>query len=97
MAAFIGLAVLIVAFYGIPRAYLLADLVRSQQQHRIDRTAEVIAVAIDDRVTFGGVVDRPFLDELSGDDESVVVREDGRPVLSSTGASTFRRKPSTPS
>ena len=31
VAAFVGLTVLVVALYGIPRAYFLADLVREKK------------------------------------------------------------------
>ncbi len=45
VAAFVGLTVLVVALYGVPRAYFLADLLRSEEQDRVDRTADVQMLA----------------------------------------------------
>jgi signal transduction histidine kinase len=43
LVAFIGLALVTVIVYGAPRAFFLADLVRAQEQDRLDRTADLVA------------------------------------------------------
>src|SRR5205085_8733325 len=82
---FVGLTVLVVALYGIPRAYFLADLVRSQEQHRVDRAADLAAVAVDERVAAGEPVTPAFLDELAGEDERVRVENGKKRIDSSSG------------
>lgn len=84
VAAFVGLTFLVVALYGIPRAYILADLVRDQQQDSLDRTAELVAVAVDERRDNHQKVDKAYLDTLIGDGESIVVKSrDGGDARSS--------------
>ena len=43
VAAFVGLT-LVVGLYGVPRAYLLGDLVETQEQRKVERSADLIAV-----------------------------------------------------
>lgn len=74
VAAFVGLTFVVVALFGIPRAYILADLVRDQQQDSLDRTTELVAVAIDERRDSHQKVDTAFLDTLVGDGEAIVVK-----------------------
>ena len=73
VAAFVGLAVLSIALYGIPRAYVVADLVRSEQQSRVDREADLVAWAVDNRLDAGGAVTSSYLDSLNASHESIVV------------------------
>lgn len=81
VSAFVGLTIVVIALYGIPRAYVLADLVRSQEQSRVDRTAALVAVAVEERWQAGRTVDPGYLDELTEEGESILVRpEDGTPV-----------------
>jgi signal transduction histidine kinase len=49
IAAFVGLTVLVVVLYGVPRAYLLADLVETQEQRTVERTLDLVEVVILDR------------------------------------------------
>ncbi len=84
VAALVGLTVVVVALYGVPRAYFLADLVRSQEQDGVDRTAALVAAAVEERVAAGGEVDPAYLDGLVEEHEGVVVRlDDGEEVRSS--------------
>lgn len=73
VAAFVGLTVVIVALYGIPRAYFLADLVRSQEQEQVDQMVQVVAVAVDQRRAAAEPVDPAFLNSLSTGTEMIVV------------------------
>ncbi|GAA3812056.1 histidine kinase dimerization/phospho-acceptor domain-containing protein [Nocardioides panacisoli] len=83
VAAFVGLTVVVVALFGIPRAYYVADLVRSQEQARVDRTADLVAAVVDEREADGRPVDPAFLDALTRSGESIVVDVSGTPVRSS--------------
>jgi signal transduction histidine kinase len=83
VAAFVGLTVVVVALFGIPRAYYVADLVRSQEQARVDRTADLVAAVVDERQADGRPVDGAFLDGLTADGESIVVDASGAPISSS--------------
>jgi signal transduction histidine kinase len=77
VAAFVGLTFVVVALYGIPRAYSLADLVHDQEQDRLDRTAQLVAVAIDERRDNDQRIDTAFLDQLAGPGEGIVVQHRG--------------------
>lgn len=76
VVAFVGLTVVVVALYGVPRAYILADLVRDQAQQRIDRTAELVAVTVAERREAGRPVNTAYLDELAADGEEIRLRLD---------------------
>jgi signal transduction histidine kinase len=86
VAAFVGLTVVVVALYGIPRAYFLADLVRSDEQARVDRTADALAVALDLRDASGEPVRAAYLDSLTSAGEWLaVVLPSGERVASTGG------------
>lgn len=87
VAAFVGLTFLVVALYGIPRAYSLADLVHDQEQDRLDRTAQLVAVAIEERRQSHQAVDTTFLDRLAASGEEIVVRRHGGGGVRTSGFS----------
>ncbi len=81
VAAFVGLTIVVVALFGIPRAYFLADLIRDQEQDRLDRTAELVAAVISERHAHHGEVDTAYLDGLIDEGEGIrFVPADG-PVI----------------
>ncbi|MGO4255701.1 sensor histidine kinase [Marmoricola sp. RAF53] len=84
VVAFVGLTVLVVALYGIPRAYVLADIVRDQEHAKVDRSAHLIAVAVVDHRAAGAPVDAVYLNTLTGSDERIIVRSAGGVVVRST-------------
>ncbi|WP_181309599.1 ATP-binding protein [Nocardioides campestrisoli] len=49
IAAFIGLAVAVVLLYGIPRAYLLANMITEQETTKAGRAAELFALVVEER------------------------------------------------
>lgn len=85
VAAFVGLTVLVVALYGIPRAYFLADLVRSDEQVRVDRTADVLALLLDERIAAGRPVSTAYLDSVAARGEHVQVSGPQGTVSSTSG------------
>jgi signal transduction histidine kinase len=86
VAALVGLTVLVVALYGVPRAYLLADLVRTAEQARVERTAEVVSVLLDQRLEAGQPVTDAELDTLAASGEQIAFRD-------ATGASVTSAAP----
>lgn len=80
VAAFVGLTILVVALYGVPRAYVLADLVRSHEQDQARRTVALVAAVLDER-SAAGPVDPAYLDRLAGEDESIELRSDDGTVV----------------
>jgi signal transduction histidine kinase len=80
--AFVGLTVVVVALYGIPRAYFVADLVRTEEQHRVDDTARLVAVALDQRTA---PITTAALDALNTEHEWIVVKR-GSTTVGTTGS-----------
>lgn len=77
---FVALAVSIIALYGVPRAYMVADLVRTSEAQRVVRLADFLAVLIDERAD-ADVVTQEFLEPLLQDGERVhYVAADGSAV-----------------
>ncbi|MEZ0580345.1 histidine kinase dimerization/phospho-acceptor domain-containing protein [Nocardioides sp. MH1] len=85
VAAFVGLTILVVALYGIPRAYVLADLVRDQQQERLDRTTELVAETVAERRAAHGKVDSAYLDGLADEGEAIIVWSPSGKATRTTG------------
>ena len=71
VATFVGLTVLVVVMYGVPRAYFLADLVRSDEQARVDRTALALEVVVEQHLADGRSVTPSFLASLAQPGEVV--------------------------
>lgn len=82
VAAFVGLTVVVVGLFGVPRAYMLADMVRAQEQSRVDRVADLAAVVLDQRLAAGQPVSPDLLDRLTAAGEQVSVQVGGRDVVS---------------
>ena len=93
VAAFVGITVAVIALYGIPRAFIVADLVRTGEQRQVDRSADLLAVAVGERREAGAAVDVAFLTPLVGRSGETleVVAPGGRRV--STGARAGGRSP----
>ncbi|GAA2031282.1 hypothetical protein GCM10009740_21340 [Terrabacter terrae] len=82
VAAFVGLTVVVVGLFGVPRAYMVADMVRAQEQSRVDRVADLAAVVLDQRLDAGQLVSPDLLDRLTAAGEQVSVQLGGRTVVS---------------
>lgn len=81
VVAFVGLTLAVIGLYGIPRAYFLADLVRTQERSTLDGTAAALAGAIEDRRAGGGEVDAGLLEHgLTGAERVEYVPADGAPL-----------------
>lgn len=79
VATFVGLTLLLLALFVVPAAYVVADVVQDQEQARADRTASLVAAALDDHLDAGGTVDRDYLETLLEPGERLVyAAPDGR-------------------
>ncbi|MEW1952849.1 HAMP domain-containing sensor histidine kinase [Terrabacter sp. NPDC080008] len=82
VAAFVGLTVVVVALFGVPRAYMVADMVRGQEQSKVDRVADLAEVVVEQQVAGGRPVTVDGLNRLTAAGEQVSVEVDGRSVVS---------------
>jgi signal transduction histidine kinase len=71
VAVLVGMAITITALYGLPRAYQLADLVTQQENHAVERSADLVAVVITERTSAASPVTAAFLASLLNEGESV--------------------------
>ncbi len=75
----VGLTVAVIALYGVPRAYVLADLVHRQEQRKVERSADIAAHLVDVAVRNDVAVTPALLEGTLHDQEGVVVEPaDGR-------------------
>ncbi|HEY9308677.1 MAG TPA: HAMP domain-containing sensor histidine kinase [Microbacterium sp.] len=84
--AFVALAVGIIALYGIPRAYIVADLIQTSEERRVVRLADFLAVLMAEREAEGAVTEE-FLEPLLTTGERIAyVGADGERVLAGAEA-----------
>lgn len=89
VAALVGMTVAVIALYGVPRAYLLADLVHQQETRKIERSVALLAVLVETRAQDRAPVTADFLEPLLNDAEGIrYVGPDG--VVVSVGAQPER-------
>jgi hypothetical protein len=74
IAVFVGLTVAIVALYGIPRAYFVAELTITNEQAQVDRAAQIIAIAITELQSRSDPVTGEFLTKLAATNETIEYR-----------------------
>ncbi|MFC7485753.1 HAMP domain-containing sensor histidine kinase [Knoellia sp. CPCC 206453] len=71
VAVLVGMAIAIVALYGVPRAYQIADMVTTQENAKIARSANLLTVIITERNSAASPVTAAFLDGLLNTGESI--------------------------
>lgn len=64
VVALVGMTVLMLALYGVPRAYLLADLVTEQETRKVARSVDLLEVVVEERLDQGREVDADYLEGL---------------------------------
>jgi len=88
----VGMAIVMMALFGVPRAYLLADLVTTQEERQVERSADLVTVAIAEHTRAAAPVTSAFLEGLLDDGDGIeyvapgdtVVRA-GEPVVGAEG------------
>lgn len=86
VAAFVGLAVLVIVLYGVPRAYVVAHLVRSEEQARVGRTADLTALVVEQRVAARAPVTPAYLASLADQGERITLAPTSGSRIVSAGA-----------
>lgn len=71
IVAFVALAVGIIALFGIPRAYYVAEVIHTAEERRVVRLAEFSAILLEDHAQDGGIT-AEFLGTLVDDGEHIV-------------------------
>ncbi|MFC7490746.1 MULTISPECIES: HAMP domain-containing sensor histidine kinase [unclassified Knoellia] len=71
VAALVGMTIAMVALYGVPRAYLLADLVTTQENRKVERSADLLTVVIAERTADASPVTSEFLGGLLNEGEGI--------------------------
>ncbi|WP_309072819.1 HAMP domain-containing sensor histidine kinase [Arthrobacter sp.] len=84
IAAFVGLAVAVVALYGVPRAYIVADQALESEQRKIERSTELLAGVLPD-LTAGGTISDTYLAGLLQPGERIEYRDAADDVIASAG------------
>lgn len=75
--AFVAMAVGIIALYGIPRAYIVADLIETSEQRRVDRATDFLAVLVAEREAHADVTEQFLGTVLQPGEHVVYVDADG--------------------
>ncbi|HEX4976617.1 MAG TPA: HAMP domain-containing protein [Nocardioides sp.] len=73
VVALVGLTVAVIALYGVPRAYVLADLVERQELRKLERSADIATHLVDVAETNGVAVTPALLEGVLHEAERVVV------------------------
>ena len=87
VAALVGVALATLLLYAGPRAFMIADMIRAREEVGLDRTAGLVAEAIDLRLDEGLAVERSHLDRLLVDRDDLqitVERPDGTTLRAGT-------------
>ena len=80
IVAFVSMAVMIIALYGVPRAVMTAELVQSSQAQRVDRMAVLLSALVSERERVGPVTPDLFESLLRPEDGVTYVDADGDTV-----------------
>lgn len=88
-ALLVGVTLVVITLYGVPRAYFVADLVREQQQEDVARSVTTVAAALSVQQANDIPVTESFLAQTLGDDDAIVyVAPDGSSTEAGDIAST---------
>lgn len=71
MVLLVGMTIAVIALYGVPRAYFLADMVQDQEEQEVAGTVRLLAAALSVQQESGTAVTESFLADAIGDDDVV--------------------------
>lgn len=71
VATLVGMTIAMLALYGIPRAYMLADLVTGYETRSVTRAAENLSVVIEERIKTGDPVTATYLRRFLRDGDTL--------------------------
>jgi len=81
VATLVGMTIAMLALYGIPRAYMLADLVTDYESRKLERSADLIAPLVVEREKNGSPVDEDYLASLLSVEETLVYEPADGPTV----------------
>jgi signal transduction histidine kinase len=81
IAAFVGLAIVVVALYGVPRAYIVADQALAFEQRKVERSVDLLAGLLPEVATDRLTAD-PFLTGLLQNGERIEYRDPAGAIVS---------------
>lgn len=84
IAAFVGLAVMVVALYGVPRAYIVAEQAFTSEQRKIERSVDLLAQVLPDAAANNHITDS-YLGELTRAGERIEYRDADGAISASAG------------
>lgn len=84
VVAFVGLTLVSLALFAVPRAYATADLVSEQDQRAAERTAALMADVVDARLAGGPTPSEEMLEEMLEPGEGVRLVSDDAVVTAGT-------------
>jgi len=71
IAAFVGLTIAVVALYGIPRAYIVAEQVQQNEERKIERSLDLLAVLLVERSSGAAPITEDYLSRLLNEAERI--------------------------
>lgn len=80
IAAFIGLTIAVVGLYGIPRAYIVAEQVHTNEERKVERSIALVAILIAERQGEAVPITEELLTRLLNEGERYSYRSGGREV-----------------
>ena len=81
IGALVGMTIAVVVLFSVPRAYLVADLVERQEERKIERSADLIAILVAERQSDAQPLTSEFLEQTLNRAEYVeYVAPDGSTV-----------------
>ncbi len=87
IGAFVGMTIAVVVLFSVPRAYVVADLVERQEQRKIERSADLIAILVAERQSDAQPMTSEFLEQTLNRAEYVeYVAPDGSTVSAGRAA-----------
>lgn len=87
IAAFVGLTIAVVALYGIPRAYIVAEQVQQNEERKIERSLDLLAVLLVERSSDAAPITEDYLSRLLNEAERIeYVAPDGASTIAAGSA-----------
>ena len=81
IGALVGMTIAVVVLFSVPRAYVVANLVERQEERKVERSADLLAVLVAERQTDAEPVTSEFLEQTLNEAEYVeYVAPDGSTV-----------------
>ena len=89
VAALVGSTLLVLVLFGVPRAYQVGELVQAQELREVERSADLAAVVVREKVADDQPVTPELLDDLTHEQEHLeYVAADGARVASTATEGT---------